>query len=140
VAGNRRAKCGRYQSPSRKALDILETGKVKYEDLMPRILQHKYRLEKLQKTKEELELKLNERRIELADVETIKDYVKDLCKLLSESPLTERKSFIKSFVRDVKVTGKEVELTHTIPMPQRGVMKDKMPVLSMYRLVGLSVQ
>jgi site-specific DNA recombinase len=116
--------------------DILETGKVKYEDLMHRILQDKYRLEKLQETKAELELKLNERRIELAGVETVKNYVKDLRNLLSERPLTERKSFIKSFVRDVKVTGKEVELTYTIPMPSRGVIKDKMPVLSIVQNGG----
>ena len=116
--------------------DILETGKVKYEDLMPRILQHKNRLEKLQETKAELELKLNERRIELADVETVKNHVEDLRNLLSESSLTERKSFVKSFVKDVKVTGKEVELAYTIPMPPRGVMEDKMPVLSIVQNGG----
>jgi hypothetical protein len=44
--------------------------------------------------------------------------------------------FIKSFVRDVKATSKEVELAYTIPMQPRGVMEDKMPVLSIVQNVG----
>jgi len=110
--------------------DILETGKVKFEDLMPRILQHKYRLGKLQETKTELELKLSERKIELADVETVKNYVEELRSLLSESSLTERKSFIMSFVKEVKVADKQVELMYTIPMPPKEIAEEKVPVLS----------
>lgn len=44
-------------------------------------------------------------------------YVADLRNLLSESPLAERKSFIKSFVKEVKVIGTEVRLIYTILMP-----------------------
>jgi len=46
--------------------------------------------------------------VELADTETVTQYVNDLRNLLSENPLTERKSFIRSFVKEVKVTGDEV--------------------------------
>jgi hypothetical protein len=45
-----------------------------------------------------LENLLSDRKVELADLETVKEYVADLQNLLEESPLTERKSFIKSFV------------------------------------------
>ena len=116
--------------------DILETRKVSLEDLMPRIQQHKYQLEKLHSTKAELEMKLNQRRIELADVETVTTYVEDLHNLLSESSLAERKSFIRSFVKEVKVKGKEVELTYTIPMPPSGVAGEKIPVLSIVQYGG----
>ena len=34
-----------------------------------------------------------------------------------ESTLAERKSFIRSFVKEVKVTGDEVLLTYTMPLP-----------------------
>jgi len=36
--------------------------------------------------------------------------------LLEDSSLAERKSFIKSFVREVRVTGAEVLLSYNIPL------------------------
>lgn len=64
----------------------------------------------------ELENLLSDRKVELADVETVKTYVEDLQNLLENSSLAERKSFIKSFVREVRVTGTEVLLSYTIPL------------------------
>ena len=52
-------------------------------------------------------------------METVTHYVDDLRNLLEESSLTERKSFIRSFVKEVKVTGDEVLLTYTMPLPPR---------------------
>ena len=49
-------------------------------------------------------------------METVTAYVSDLRNLLEESPFPERRSFIKSFVKDVEVTGNQVLLTYTIPM------------------------
>jgi hypothetical protein len=49
-------------------------------------------------------------------METVTGYVSDLRNLLEESPFPERRSFIKSFVKDVEVTGNQVLLTYTIPM------------------------
>ncbi len=43
--------------------------------------------------------------LQLADLEKVRNYVEDLRILLEESPLAERKSFIKSFVREVRVIG-----------------------------------
>ncbi len=59
---------------------------------------------------------LSDRKVELADMETVKSYVEDLRNLLEDSQLTERKSFIKSFVREVRVTGTEVLLSYNIPL------------------------
>ncbi len=59
---------------------------------------------------------LSDRKVELADMETVKNYVEDLRNLLEDSQLTERKSFIKSFVREVRVTGTEVLLSYNIPL------------------------
>jgi len=66
----------------------------------------------------------------LADLETVTRYVDDLRTLLEESSLTERKSFIRSFVREVKVTSDEVLLTYTMPLPPEGVSEEKVGVLS----------
>ncbi len=51
------------------------------------------------------------RKVELADLETVTCYVNDLRNLLSESSIAERKSFIKSFVKEVIVTGDKAELS-----------------------------
>ena len=60
----------------------------------------------------------------MASLEVVTRYVEDLRKLFSQSPLTERKAFVKSFVKEVLVTGKEVVLTYTIPLPPEGILKE----------------
>lgn len=100
--------------------DALETGKLSLEDLAPRIQQLRDRQQQLQVTKWELEQHLSDRRMELADEKTVTRYVEDLRNLLSESELTERKSFLRSFVKEVEITGDRAVLTHTIPMLPKG--------------------
>lgn len=110
--------------------DALETGKIQLADLAPRIQQLRQRQEQLQATRLELEQELSDRRVELADAETVAQCVVDLRNTLSESSLAERKSFVRSFVKEVKVTGNEVLLTYTIPMLPGGMIEEKLPVLS----------
>ena len=90
----------------------------------------------LQAAKWELEVLLSDRKMELADLETVTRYVEDLRNLLSESPLVERKSFVKSFVKEVRVTGNEVVLTYTIPMPPQVIISEEVPVLSIVHYGG----
>ncbi|MDH5365026.1 MAG: recombinase family protein, partial [Dehalococcoidia bacterium] len=78
----------------------------------------------------QLEQELSARRVELADEETVAHCVSDLRNLLSESSLAERKSFVRSFVKEVKVTGDSVLLTYTIPMLPKGLTEEMLPVLS----------
>ncbi|MCL0050804.1 hypothetical protein M1N22_03065 [Dehalococcoidia bacterium] len=73
----------------------------------------RHRQEQLQSRKWELETLLSDRRVELASLETVTRYVDDLRNLLGESSLTERKSLIRSFVKEVKVTSDEVLLTYS---------------------------
>jgi site-specific DNA recombinase len=110
--------------------DALETGKIQLADLAPRIQQLRQRRERLQVARWEMEQQLSDRRVELADAETVARYVADLHDLLNESSLAERKSFVRSFVKEVKVTGNEALLTYTIPMLRRGIIEEKLPVLS----------
>ena len=88
------------------------------------------RQEQLQSRKWELETLLSDRRVELANLETVTRYVDDLRTLLEESSLTARKSFIRSFVKEVRVTGDEVLLTYTMPLPPQGVSEERTGVLS----------
>ncbi len=109
--------------------DALETGKLRLDDVAPRIQQLRCRQEQLQSRKWHLEMLLSDRRVELANLETVTLYVKDLRNLLEESSLTERKSFIRSFVKEVKVTGDEVLLTYTMPLPPQGISEERVGVL-----------
>ena len=109
--------------------DALETGKLGLDDVAPRIQQLRYRQEQLQSRKWELETLLSDRRVELANLETVTCYVDDLRNLLEDSSLTDRKSFIRSFVKEVKVTGDEVLLTYTVSLPPQGISEERVGVL-----------
>jgi len=63
-----------------------------------------------------------------ADVAEIFDG--NLRDLLNESSLAERRAFIRSFVREVTVTGEEVKLNYTIPLPPAEIPDEKLGVLS----------
>jgi hypothetical protein len=117
--------------------DAVETGQIQLADLAPRIQQLRQRRERLQMTRWEMEQQLSDRRVELADSETVVKYVADLHDLLNRSSLVERKSFVRSFVKEVKVTGDEVLLTYTIPMLPGGMIEEKLPVLSIVHDGGL---
>lgn len=110
--------------------DAIETGHLPNEDMAPRIRELRERKDNLQTKKWELEWQLKDRRVELADTETVTRYVEDLRQVLSESSLVERKSFIKSFVKEVRVTGNEVCLTYTIPVSKQRITEKEIPVLS----------
>lgn len=58
---------------------------------------------------------MSDRRVEFADLEHITGYVEDLKKVLDSSLISERKSFIRSFVKEVKVTDNEAVLNYIMP-------------------------
>jgi hypothetical protein len=109
--------------------DGLETGKIGIDDLAPRIQQLRHKQELLLTRKCELEMLLSDRRVELADLETVTKYVRDLRELLEESELLEKKAFVKSFIREVKVTDNEVLLIYTMPVSPERISKDGTGVL-----------
>ncbi len=96
--------------------DALETGSLKLSDLAPRIQRLRRNLEQLNATQLELEGSLSDRKVELADEETVRDCVNGLRNMLDESTIPERKAFVKSFVREVRVTGSEVSLSYVPPL------------------------
>ncbi len=59
---------------------------------------------------------------------TVTYYVDDRRGLLNQSSLPERRAFIRSFVKEVKVTGDEVLLTYTMPMPPNGISQEAVAV------------
>ena len=65
----------------------------------------------------------------LADLATVTEYVDDLRNLFNYSSLAEQRVFIRSFVKEVKVTGDEVLLTYTMPLPPQGISEERVGVL-----------
>jgi site-specific DNA recombinase len=110
--------------------DALETGKLGLGDLAPRIQNLRHRQDQLEAAKQDIEDALLNRKVELADLNAIVAYVEDLKTVLMDSPLTERRAFIRNFVKEVKVTGDEVLLSYTIPLPPGGIVEEKAGVLS----------
>jgi len=72
-------------------------------------------------------------------LEMVTECVDDLSSLLEESTLAERKSFIRSFVKEVKVTGDEVLLTYTMPLPPEGISQERVGVLAPSRLYSVLI-
>jgi len=79
---------------------------------------------------------MSDRRVELADLETISGYVDDLHELLKEGSLTERRAFIRSFVREVRVTGNEAVLSYSMPLLPEKIAIEKEGVLPTVRYGG----
>ena len=69
-------------------------------------------------------------------MEAVMHYVKDLHNLLDSIRLMERKSFIKSFIKEARVTGAEVSLIYTIPMSPRRITNDELAVLPIVQYGG----
>ena len=96
----------------------IETTDLDITDIAPRIREHRERERKLQESVRSTKGMLSERRVRLDDVEIIAAFAKDMSEWLQESELTERRAFIRSFVKEIVVAPGEARLRYTIPMPQ----------------------
>jgi len=78
---------------------------------------------------------VSDRRVQLVDLATVTEYVADLRNLLTYSSLAEQRTFIRSFVKEVKVTGKEVLPTYPMPLPPQGI-RERAEVLNIVQYGG----
>ena len=114
--------------------DTVEAGKIPLADLAPRIHELRQRQEKLQAQRVQIENQLSDRRVELASPEVVSNYVKDLRRVLEESELTEKRAFIRSFIKKISVIGREAFLTYTTPI--NGLLEEKIGVLPIVKYSG----
>ncbi len=114
--------------------DAVETGKIPLADLAPRIHELRQRQEKLLSQRIQIESRLSDRRIELANPEIVSAYVKDLRRVLEESELTEKRAFIRSFIKNIRIIGREAFLTYAMPI--NGLMEEKIGVLPIVKYGG----
>ncbi|MFC1995161.1 recombinase family protein [Chloroflexota bacterium] len=115
--------------------EALESGKLIQDDLAPRIHELRESEKALQVTKWELEASASASKVQLADERLVREALEDLREMLNDSPLCETRAFIRSFVKEVKVTGGEVVLTYTMPTSQ-GLLEEAIPVLPTVKYGG----
>ena len=84
----------------------------------------------------ELEVVMSDRKVELADLKTVKGYVNDLRDTLDDGPLSDRRAFIRSFVKEIIVTQQEIQLAYTLPLPRDGFTGERVEVLPIVRYGG----
>ena len=97
--------------------DAIETGKIGLDDLVDRIRELRQQQEHLQARRIDIETQMSDKKVELVDLNLMTDYVTEMQEILRNSSLTERRAFIRSFVQEIKVTGNEVLMTYSPPIP-----------------------
>ncbi len=96
---------------------IESTDSVEMADASDRIREHRDRQARLEAAASEARALLSERRETLDDVETIAAYAQDMSEFLRESELTERRSFIETFVKEIVIMPGKAVVRYTVPMP-----------------------
>ncbi len=119
-----------------KLYDALETGKLELNDLAPRIRELKTRQDELSKARVQVEAEMLARGVEQVDVDMVKTYAQDLRALLNQADLTERKAFLRSFVKRIEVNKKQVTVHYNLPIPQGMPLKEQVGVLPIETLGG----
>ncbi len=98
--------------------DVLETGKLSLDDLAPRIKELKKRQDELSSTRVHVEADMVVQGVEEVDIDIVKSYTRDLKSLLEESDITERKAFLRSFIKRVEINKNEARVYYHLPLPQ----------------------
>ena len=96
---------------------VIETTDIDMADASDRIREHRERKERLEDAAADARAILSERRAYLDDVQTIAAYATDMRDFLNESELTERRSFIESFVKEIIVIPGDALIRYTVPLP-----------------------
>ena len=98
--------------------NAIETSDIDIADASDRVKEHRERKERLEDAAADARAVLSQRRAHLDDVKTISAYAKDMKDFLQESELTERRSFIESFVKEIIVIPGDALIRYTIPISQ----------------------
>jgi DNA invertase Pin-like site-specific DNA recombinase len=107
--------------------NAIEIGKIDLVDLAPRIKELRILQDKLKARKKEIELEYSKHRYEVMDPSRITEHVCDLQALLEEGQVCDRKTFIRGFVKEIRVKGEEVTIEYTPPFPN-GVRDKVLPI------------
>ena len=99
--------------------EVLETGKLSLDELAPRIRELRKRQDELSKARVQIEAEMIAQGVQEVDVDLVKSYTRDLKALLDEAHITERKSFLRSFIKRIEINGNEAVIHYRLPLPQK---------------------
>lgn len=116
--------------------NAIENGNIEFNLLKPRLQELRAQHDRLLARKAELEMILSQRKIELASPEVVRKYVEDLRQFIDSSDLPERRGFIKSLVKEIKVIGNDGRITYTFPIPPDSHEEEGLGVLPIVRYSG----
>ena len=91
------------------------------EDLAPRIKDLKAQMEKLEEKRLDLMEAIRDVKGDLLEASVVTAYVNDLTALLSKGSIVEQKSFLRSFVKQIKVNLPQVVINYTMPLKAQKV-------------------
>ena len=74
--------------------------------------------------------------VEEVDINIVKSYTRDLKSLLEESDITERKAFLRSFIRRIEIDKDKVMVHYHLPLPNNENRKAAEEVLPIVTLGG----
>ena len=95
----------------------VETTELEINDIIPRLREHQERQEKLELAAEEARAALANRPVRLDDAK-ITAYAMEMGEFLMQSELTETKTFIRSFVKEIAVAPGQAIVRYAMPMPE----------------------
>ena len=97
---------------------LIEMTEIDMSDASDRIKEHRQRQEQLELAAEEARAVLAERRVLLDSADTIARFASEMSEFLRTSELTETKTFIRSFVKQITVKSGQAVIHYTIPTPE----------------------
>ena len=97
---------------------VIETTDIEMADASDRIREHRERKEKLEVAAEEARTLLADRRVMLDSADVIATFAEEMSEFLKTSELTETRSFVHSFVKEVEVKPGKAAIVYSIPTPE----------------------
>ena len=101
----------------KKLYNRIETDTVDLGDLGPRLRELNAEIECLKQEKEELEKMRHERQPITITESELKTYVDELQAALIAGTISERKGFIRSFIKKIMIDYPNIEVEYTVPLP-----------------------
>ena len=95
----------------------VESSDLEVNDILPRLRLHQESQERLETAAEEARGNLSERRALLDKADVIAAFADEMSEFLRTSELTESKTFIRSFVKEIAVQPGTATIRYTIPTP-----------------------
>ena len=101
----------------RNLYTTIESGKLDHSDIAPRLKEINEEIEGLTVTLDKLQGQGNTATTMPITDEEMKPYVDDLRESLMKGEITERKSFLRTFIKAIRIDYPALEIEYTIPIP-----------------------